>query len=73
MEQFEQRQIANEILDGLRNSVREALDNGKVPEEWDGIEIRQWIADLAQEKYAYNMDRKRARAYRNVRGVTAGL
>lgn len=45
----------------------------EVPKEWDGIELRQWIADYFEaQTYSRSMrakltsaDRKRSREYRN--------
>lgn len=67
MNRRDQHLIATEILDSLRETIMANID--RVPNEWDGIELRQWIADTALDRYAHKMDRTRAKAYHNTRIV----
>lgn len=52
----------------MRGSLLKEVD--KMPEEWDGFELRRLIADYAEEKIAYfEMNKPRLRAYDNTRIV----
>lgn len=56
------------ILDTMRESLLKKVD--KMPEEWDGFELRRLIADYAEEQIAFaKMDKSRRRAYNNTRIV----
>jgi hypothetical protein len=63
MEPHDQRRIVREMLDSLDTTLHNGLKS--VPVEWDGIELRQWMADTAQRLYAVRMEPKRRRAYNN--------
>jgi hypothetical protein len=45
MEKTEQRRIAQEIIEGFTASLLGAVE--KMPEDWNGFEIRQLAADIA--------------------------
>lgn len=64
----EKIKFIEDILDTMRESLLKKVD--KMPEEWDGYEIRRLIADYAEEKIAYfEMNKPRLRAYDNTRIV----
>lgn len=64
MNQQEKTKFVLDITENLRNTLLEQVP--KMPEEWDGIEIRQLLADLATSKFNYQpMNRSRKRAYKN--------
>jgi len=66
MTKKEQRKLANALLKGLRQSMNEKFN--RVPENWDGHELRHWIKDLASEDLAYlKLPRQRGIEYRNDR------
>lgn len=70
----EKKKFIRELVGAVRDRLLDRV--GDVPEEWDGIELRQWIADtFAQQAYSLTMrqDRKRLKAFRNeclVRNLT---
>lgn len=45
-------------------AVRSKIINADIPPEWDGIELRQYIADQFADQVA-DMPRYRRREYRN--------
>lgn len=49
MERAEQRAIVETMCKGLREIMLRKLD--KVPERWEGMELRQLFADTAKESY----------------------
>lgn len=66
MHKSQQATIVSQLLDSLRTDILEAIREGRVPEEWDGIELRQYIADKALENIVCcAMPRKRLKDYRN--------
>ena len=68
MNKQEKREFIDSILDMTRGWMIARLD--VYPENWDGLELRQLIADFAQEQIAYvKMDRKRKKEYENTRIV----
>lgn len=42
-----QKEIVQSLCDSLRDEMLKRIDACEVPEEWDGIELRQWFAELA--------------------------
>jgi len=64
MTKKDQRRIIRELCNNLKASMR--VDSGRIPENWDGIELRQWLADRVQENVNYRrMDGARLRDYKN--------
>lgn len=56
------------FVEGLINNVKDELMSqiNKLPDEWDGHELRQLIADrFAEVSFTLKNDKKRYRAYRN--------
>ncbi len=72
MERQEQARICTELADGIRSAMLERIPN--LPENWDGIELRWWMADLAMELYSpAKQPSNRSREYRNDRATRYGL
>ena len=66
MTKRDQRRIVIELCNVLKKDMLTKLTDGKVPVEWDGIELRQWFADRAKSDFQYHlMSAKRRRAYNN--------
>lgn len=63
MTKDEQRQYLESCLESQRKYLMDRLD--RVPENWDGIELRNWFADAAVSGYRSKMDRQRQREYKN--------
>jgi cellobiose phosphorylase len=62
----DQRRIVHDLLDGVRAKMDELLSTGRVPEEWDGFELRWWLADTFQADTCKRPeDRRRHRTYVN--------
>lgn len=74
MTKAEKKKFIRDLVGSVRFLLLDRVD--KVPEEWDGIELRQWIADtFAQQAYSHTLrrDPKRLKAFRNeclVRNLT---
>ena len=66
MSKKDQRRIIRELCNNLKASMR--ADSGRIPENWDGIELRQWLAERADQDFNYrNLSRARKRSYNNDR------
>jgi hypothetical protein len=68
MDRKEKEDFIEEILEVTKEKIMAKLD--KIPEDWDGFELRQLIADYTREQIAYvKMDKKRFKEYENTRMV----
>jgi hypothetical protein len=66
MDKYTQHALAKQLLDALAAEVLGHIEQGRMPDAWDGIELRQYIADKAAQMLPFRpMDKGRARAYRN--------
>jgi len=63
MNRKEQKEFVVSLLANIEISVLNKIDDERIPENWDGIELRQYIADSVTSYR--KMDKKRAREYRN--------
>lgn len=63
MTRKEQKQFVTDLTRGIRKTLLERLP--RVPEEWDGIELRQWISDVTKNQAvtAGHLAGSRQRAY----------
>lgn len=57
----------NNFLNSMRNTFLSEIE--KFPEEWDGIELRAYIAGAFKYENSYSMGRKRKANYNNERYV----
>lgn len=70
MERHEQIIFVITLMTNISNSIKNDIEAGKVPESWDGIELRQLIADRAKDAMRpvwRQMNIKRRRAYSNIK------
>ena len=63
MDSFNHRRIVNELCETLHNSLLKNVD--AFPQNWSGIEIRQYIIDYAKCNLVVPMNKKRKREYNN--------
>lgn len=59
----EKSQFIADLIDSCHSRLLDRLD--RVPDEWDGHELRQWIADTFAEQTSGALTGKRGREYRN--------
>ena len=67
MPKDKQKELLQELSASILNEMLTAISAGRVPEEWNGFELRQWFADKAAASlhHAFKDDRRRWRAYQN--------
>jgi hypothetical protein len=81
MTRDEQKLFILELTRRQCDTMLALIDDGTVPESWDGIELRQWIADRARQDSILESRRarrggdlySRARGYTNDRNINPGL
>jgi hypothetical protein len=70
MDKANQKRVLNETLSFLCTRIEHLIDTDKIPEEWNGFEMRWLITDINSEnEYPRNRDRKRFKSYNNHRIV----
>ncbi len=72
MNRQEQHKFVAALCNNIRNEVLAKINNGTVPEEWDGAELRQYIADRTAFN-VYTLSHPRRRAYLNAIRTIANL
>jgi hypothetical protein len=60
-----QIEFVNDLIGSVKETVLERIKAGKIPEEWDGYELRQYLADKFTDACYVKMDRGRKREYTN--------
>ena len=65
MNKEEKRRFVTELCNSVASEMDAAVE--KVPENWDGIELRELLLDMVRERYASGerLSGKRRREYRN--------
>jgi hypothetical protein len=66
MDANQQKIFVSELCKVIEFHINKNIDDGKIPDEWDGCELRQLIADEAAYMSHYLKDnKKRYREYTN--------
>ena len=66
----EQKILTQQLTDGIARYIITRIENGKIPESWDGHELRLLVLDIAKENVTFgNPSRKMLKAYKNTRIV----
>jgi hypothetical protein len=68
MTREEKTEFIEDLIGNVHLSILAKLE--QMPPEWDGIELRQYIADKFREVTYRPMDKKRRRDYDNTIAVT---
>ena len=62
MKPKEQKALVKSLCDGVAKNLCAQIDSGKIPEDWDGLELRQLLSDSLRWR---DMDRARKQKYNN--------
>jgi hypothetical protein len=46
----QQKMIVEGICNGIRQDIIKKIDSEKIPEDWDGIELREYVRTLAERE-----------------------
>lgn len=49
MDKTEKIKFIERLIGSMQDDIRGEIETGKIPENWTGIELRQLIADRAEE------------------------
>ena len=64
MTRDEQIKFVEELSKNILNGIAVDIEDGKIPEDWDGFELRQLLSDRSAPAFA-SMNKARARDYKN--------
>lgn len=65
MTRQEQLEFVSALLDSIKKTIQELIIDGTIPENWDGLELRQYIADRANRANYVPLGRTRKQKYNN--------
>ena len=61
----EQLQFMKNAMDTMMEDFEKNIKNGKIPEDWDGVELRWYIRDKASEFVWSDMRNKKSKRYKD--------
>ena len=64
MQRKEQREFIETLMDRMKENILHVVDEGKIPEEWDGKELRWLITDFVNDQAIINKPDKRSKDWR---------
>lgn len=74
MTKREQRRFIRDLLMNIQRDIRDAIRTNGIPRSWNGIELREYIAEKADRARAtHALVGQRARDYRNLITISSGL
>jgi hypothetical protein len=74
MTKREQHRFVRDLLRSIQRDIRDAIRTNGIPRSWDGIELREYIAEKADRSRATRaLVGQRAQTYRNLITISAGL
>jgi hypothetical protein len=65
MTKKQMKSLVRDIFTGMKQEIIAAIDGNQIPDNWNGTELRQLIADKAAEHAHVQMSDARRRAYNN--------
>jgi hypothetical protein len=67
MSKAHQSRIVRDLTKSIRDEILREIKGGSIPDSWDGVELRQLLADkFAEATYSKSfMGRARMKEYRN--------
>jgi len=66
MTKDEQKQFVKDLTENVAKSITRKIEAGKIPENWDGIELRWLLKEtFAYESYDGDSYKSRKREFRN--------
>ena len=63
MRKEEKVEFIKDIIKTVKKQILSNLD--MIPDDWNGIELRQYISDMYSKTIVVRMDKKRKRKYNN--------
>ena len=69
MPRTEQQQFIRNLTRSLAGTIISAIEREKIPEHWDGLQLRYLLADKARDAAYIAMTRTERRDYNNIKLV----
>jgi hypothetical protein len=66
MRKSQQVEFVQDFVDTIEERITGFIAKGKIPETWDGIELRQLILDEVKINVTMQMTGKRKKDYKNI-------
>jgi hypothetical protein len=55
MKRIDQKRLVKTLIRSVEKALQDTLNSGRVPENWDGIELRQWVAEAFAKEGTTNV------------------
>lgn len=66
MKAYEQTEFVESLMKNIGDKVTSEIHSGKIPKNWDGIELREYLADAFGQESGY-ISGARKREYKNTK------
>lgn len=76
MSRTDQKKFVKDLAKAVVDNIIERINNDDVPSDWDGCELRAYLADKFKQSASYSsvsMGRSRKRAYNNAMITSSNL
>lgn len=60
-----QKEFVNGMIEDMKKNLNEVIENGKIPEDWDGYELRLLLLNEAEKYNTGSHINKREKRYKN--------
>ena len=60
-----QKEFINEMIEGMKKNLNRMVDDGKIPEDWDGYELRLLLLNEAEKYNSGSHINKREKRYKD--------
>lgn len=65
MNQEDKIEFVTDLTNAVRDKIITQIQDGRLPEEWDGIELRWLLRGKFEAQVSSSVDRKRKREFNN--------
>lgn len=66
MNKAQKKQFVKELTHQVVRNITKAIEGGRIPEDWDGVELRELLYEkFLSSRYNHLLDGSRGREYRN--------
>lgn len=74
MKRSQQLEITKALADIVKDTMVNAIKAGKIPESWDGFELRGWMREIVISQIDYRpLSGKRKKEFKNHLIITPGI
>lgn len=69
MDKNYKKELISNFLDSIKSDIIKKIDTGDIPENWDGIELKELVKDIAINEVYYFNNRKKDTRYKEYRKI----